>query len=728
MEGIRNSLALRKVFPFIEWVKISNLSTLKVDVVSGLTVALVLIPQSMAYAQLAGMPVLYGLYASFLPPMLAALFGSSRQLATGPVAIVSLMTSAALSPYAVVGSEGFIVYALFLALVVGVFQLALGILRLGLVVNFLSHPVVNGFTNAGAIIIATSQLSKMFGVNVDEAEHHYETVYRVIKAALVYTHWPTLTLGVAAFVIMYVLRRVDKRIPNVLVAVAVTTTISWATGYERNVKVPVNMIESSECRDVISRFNAAVNESKELGLTRAEITSRLTAAENEYGSHSKQALAVKHEYDLADLRLSELKEIMARRRAAIREWLLITGTDGAGDKVYFPSGRSDNGSKGEKDGTIWRIRVGNSAIDEKAVVLMGGGSVVGTIPRGLPGLKVPGIDPGMLLKLFPIAAIISLLGFMEAISIAKAMAAKTGQRLDPNQELIGQGIANIMGSLTRSFPVSGSFSRSAVNIQSGAVTGLSSVVTSIAVAIVLLFFTPLLYYLPQSVLAAVIMMAVIGLINISGIIHAWKAQWYDGLFAIITFVATLITAPHLDKGIMLGVLLSLGMFLYKSMHPKVTTLSMYADNSFQSAHDHGLKECRHIAMIRFDGALFYANAGYLEEKVAERIRAMPELKHIIIVSNGINDMDASGEETLSLIVDRVRSAGYGISFAGLNERVIEVMERTHLLAKIEEENIYSTVSQAVTTIHASGHTQCREECPLVSVRFAEDIPSFEKKG
>jgi len=274
----------------------------------------------------------------------------------------------------------------------------------------------------------------------------------------------------------------------------------------------------------------------------------------------------------------------------------------------------------------------------------------------------------------------------------------------------------------------GSFSRSAVNIQAGAVTGLSSVVTSVTAAIVLLFFTPLLYHLPQSVLAAVIMMAVIGLINVSGFIHAWKAQWYDGLLSIITFVATLATAPHLDEGIMVGVSLSLGVFLYKSMRPKVTTLSMSEDRSFQSARDHGLKECRHIAMIRFDGPLFYANAGYLEEKVTERIRAMPELKHILIISSGINDLDASGEEMLSLIVDRVRSARYGISFAGLNEKVLAVMERTHLLEKIEQNNIYSTISHAVESIHASGHTECLESCPLLSVRLVDDTPQLHKKG
>lgn len=725
MTGQGMVLMVRKIFPFLDWLKDVNLATLKLDLVSGLTVALILIPQSMAYAQLAGMPVHYGLYASLFPPLLAALFGSSRQLATGPVAIVSLMTSAALSPYATAGSEAFIAYAILLALIVGLFQLSLGVLRLGLVVNFLSHPVVNGFTNAGAIIIATSQLSKMFNVYVDEADHHYVTIYRVIKAAIAYTHWPTLALGVAAFVIMYGIRRFNKRIPYVLVAVMATTFISWATGYEHNIRVPLDAISSGECRDLIHAFNAAAKESKECGALRAEITPRELRAEEQFGPHSKEALALKYECELTDSRLAELRETMASARSKMRCILFTAARNEDGKTLYLPSNDGNGSSHG--DGSTWRLRLGNQVLDEQALVLMGGGSVVGSIPAGLPGFGIPRLELSIIPKLLPIAAIISLLGFMEAISIAKAMAAKTGQRLDPNQELIGQGIANIVGAFGKSFPVSGSFSRSAVNIQSGAVTGLSSVFTSLTVAVVLLFFTPLLYYLPQSVLAAVIMMAVIGLINISGFVHAWKAQWYDGLFSIITFVATLITAPHLDKGIMIGVLLSLGMFLYKSMRPKVTTLSMYLDNSFQSARDHGLRECRHIAMVRFDGPLFYANAGYLEEKISERIRVMPELRHILIVANGINDMDASGEEMLSLIVDRVRSAGYDMSFAGLNEKVLAVMRRTHLYEKIGEKRIYSTIQIAVERIHSSGHTHCDQSCPLLTASFISDASQPEKK-
>ncbi len=709
---------IRVLFPFTAWLKDMNAATLRADFISGLTVALILIPQSMAYAQLAGMPVHYGLYASLLPPMLAALFGSSRQLATGPVAIVSLMTSAALSPMATAGSEGFVAYAIILALIVGLFQLALGVFRLGLVVNFLSHPVVNGFTNAGALIIATSQLSKMFNVYVDEAEHHYETVYLVIKAAMNFTHWPTFALGALAFALMYGLRRLDRRIPYVLVAVAVTTVISWATGYEHNVRAPLSAVQSETVQTVVKAFNAAVGEMEQLGKDRAALTGRLTEAEQQQGPYSREVLDLKHEITVLSTRMDQLKAKTREDRAALRKTLFAAVPDAQGKLTFRPREELPAGSP--SDGRTWTIRMGNKAVDESAVFMMGGGSVVGVVPPGLPAFTFPKLDLKMILYLLPTAAIISLLGFMEAISIAKAMAAKTGQRLDPNQELIGQGIANILGAFGKSFPVSGSFSRSAVNLQSGAVTGLSSVFTSVTVGIVLLFMTPLLYHLPQSVLAAVIMMAVIGLLNVSGFIHAWKAQKYDGIFSVITFLATLWTAPHLDKGIMIGVLLSLGMFLYKSMRPKVTLLSMAEDQSFKSARDYGLKECRHIAVLRFDGQLFYANAGFLEDSINNLIESKPELRHILIVGNGINDMDASGEEMLSLIVERVRSAGYDISFSGLNEKVLSVMQRTHLLEKIGEENIFPTVAQAVESIHVRAHTQCGAgACPLLSVCFID---------
>ena len=703
---------LAKVFPFMNWFRNYDMTSLRFDALSGLTVALVLIPQSMAYAQLAGLPAYYGLYASFLPPMIAALFGSSRQLATGPVAVVSLMTSASLAPLATGGSPGYIAYAILLALMVGIFQLVLGVLRLGLVVNFLSHPVVNGFTNAAALIIASSQLSKMFGVYVDTAPHHYETILQVIKAAIHYTYWPTLLMGVFAFAVMYGLKWLSPRIPNVLVAVVITTVISWATGFQHDQTVTIEAIESPAARNLIESFNEAASSIPSLSEERTHLNEALNTAKQNHNQIG--VLDAEHDVNVVNLNIARKKAEAHESRQQLR-YLLLAGVPQAdGSLKFYTKDKTPAGM--ETDGRTWRIKVGNEPLDTQHLLMMGGGAVVGKIPRGLPELNVPPINLGIMLHLLPFAAIISLLGFMEAISIAKAMAGKTGQRLDPNQELIGQGLANICGSIGKSYPTSGSFSRSAVNLQAGAVTGLSSVFTSLAVVIVLLFFTPLLYHLPQAVLAAVIMMAVIGLVNVTGFIHAWEAKWYDGAISIITFVSTLAFAPHLDKGIMIGVVLSLMVFLYKSMRPSVVSLARSEDEALRCVTTHGLRECEYVAMVRFDGPLFFANASYLEDKITEIMRIKKNLKHIIIVANGINDIDASGEETLSLLVDRIRSAGVDISMSGVNESVMKVFNRTHFPAKLGEDHLFPTMEKAITTVHQTAHEHGEEEaCPLLTV-------------
>ncbi|MDD3313105.1 SulP family inorganic anion transporter [Pseudodesulfovibrio sp.] len=702
---------LTRIFPFIDWFRGYNMAKFRADAIAGLTVALVLIPQSMAYAQLAGMPAYYGLYASFLPPLVAALFGSSRQLATGPVAVVSLMTSASLEPLATAGSGGYIAYAILLALMVGIFQLLLGVLKLGLVVNFLSHPVVNGFTNAAAIIIASSQLSKMFGVYVDKAEHHYETIIRVVEGAIHYTHWPTLAMGALAFAIMIVLKRVNPKIPNVLVAVALCTTLSWAIGFNHDAKAPLAAIRIPAVQESVGMFNAAVGHIEELAKERQAINVRL--AEAKQGKNMVAQLDAQHDLSVLGVRMERLKHEAHVQRTFLREELMSGVVEPGGTLAFYRKGEVPSGMT--DDGRTWRVRVGNAALDSGALRMTGGGAIVGTVPSGIPAISAPSLDLKVMLHLLPFAAIISLLGFMEAISIAKAMAAKTGQRLDPNQELIGQGLANILGACGKSYPASGSFSRSAVNLQAGAVTGMSSVFTSLMVVVALLFFTPLLYHLPQAVLAAVIMMAVIGLINASGFVHAWKAQWYDGVISIISFVATLAFAPHLDKGIMIGVGLSLGVFLYKSMRPTVASLSRSEDEALRDATAHGLRECKHIAMVRFDGPLFFANASFLEDKITERMMNNDKLRHIIIVASGINDMDASGEEALSLIVDRVRAAGVDISLCGVNEAVMAVFRRTHLLEKIGQDHVYTTMESAICATHESAHRNGDEDsCPLTT--------------
>lgn len=705
---------LTKIFPFLSWLKGYNANSFRADFVSGLTVALVLIPQSMAYAQLAGMPSYYGLYAAFLPPMVAAMFGSSRQLATGPVAVVSLMTAASLAPLATAGSEGYIAYAMVLSFLVGLFQFMLGVLRLGLVVNFLSHPVVNGFTNAAAIIIATSQLEKMFGVYVDSAQHHYETIIEVCKAAMNYTHWPTLFFGVGSFTLMFVMKKVTPKIPNVLVAVVLTTVIAWAIGFKHDTKADVAAIQAPATREMIEAFNEAVAAVPALAEKRTEINLMLEEAKKNHDA--KGILDAQHEFSVVQFEIGELEKRSAKIRKELRRQVFAGVPQENGSYLFYlkeelPAGMND-------DGRGWRVKVGNRVLRTEELTMTGGGAVVADIPKGLPAFSMPKFDMRIISHLLPSAIIISLLGFMEAISIAKAMAAKTGQRLDPNQELIGQGLSNLVGSMSSAYPASGSFSRSAVNLQAGAVTGLSSLFTSLTVVIVLLFFTPLLYHLPQSVLAAVIMMAVIGLINASGFIHAWKAKRYDGIISIFSFIMTLVFAPHLDKGIMIGVVLSLGVFLYKSMRPTVSTLSRFADDSLKNAVVHGLRECQHIDMIRFEGPLFFANASFLEDQITERMLKKKSLKHIVIVANGMNDIDASGEEVLSLVVSTVRSAGLDISFSGVNESVMEVFERTHLIEKIGRDHIYSTMEKAICAVHDSAHKKSEEsQCPLTNVCY-----------
>ncbi len=704
---------IKKILSYFAFPAGYGSSRLKADLVAGLTVALVLIPQSMAYAELAGLPPYYGLYASFLPPMIASLFGSSRQLATGPVAVVSLLTATTLEPLATAGSQQYIAYAVLLALLVGVFQFSLGVLKLGLVVNFISHPVVNGFSNAAALIIATSQLPKLFGIHIEKATHHYEMVYRVFITAAHYTHWPTLFMGVLAFVIMFGLKRLSPRLPNVLAAVAITTVLSWSLGFEHDVMVNVSAIRSEKVKQVLAKNNTTIRSITRMTAERAGLIQKLNINRTRLDPHAK--LDIRHAAERLALRIEQAKEDAADYRRQIRSYLFAGVLENDGAPVFHLISEFADPEKG--DGRVWRIKIGNTPMQTGRLQMTGGGEVVGHIPRGLPSFSLPHVDYHIILHLLPFVVIISLLGFMEAISVAKAMAAKTGQRLDPNRELIGQGLANICGAAAKSYPISGSFSRSAVNLQSGAVSGLSGVFTSLTVVVVLLVFTPLFYHLPQSVLAAIIMMAVVGLINVRGFIHAWQAQWYDGAISIVSFISTLAFAPHLDRGIMIGAGLSIFVFLYKSMRPKVVDLSLDVDRAMHDAVASGLEQCRYIDVVRFDGPLFFANASYLEDQIRNRRQSKKDLKHIIISAASINDIDSSGEEALSLVIDRVRSAGIDISLSGVNRAVTQVLMRTHLIVKIGEDHIYPTTESAINAVHAQTHTGGAEkDCPLTTVR------------
>jgi SulP family sulfate permease len=580
-----------RLLPFLSWIgKCKEPSVLSADVIAGITVALVLVPQSMAYAQLAGLPPYYGLYASFLPGIIAALFGSSRQLATGPVAVVSLMTAAVLEPLALT-PDMYVAYAIALAMMVGIFQLMLGVLRLGVLVDFLSHPVVIGFTNAAAIIIATSQLSKIFGVVVEKGEHHYDTIWRVIVAASSETHLLTLAMGLLAIAIMALLKKFMPKMPNVLIAVVITTLLSYFIGYESQ-----------------------------------------------------------------------------------------------------------------------------------------GGSVVGVVPAGITMPDVPtNLSWDLLVQLMTTAVVISIIGFMEAISIAKAMAARTRQRLDPNQELIGQGLGNIVSGLFQGYAVSGSFSRSAVNINAGAITGFSAVVTGLAVGATLLFLTPLLYHLPQATLAAVIMMAVINLVKIEPIIYAWRVQPHDGIVAIVTFGLTLIVAPHLETGIVTGVLLSLGLFLFRTMRPRISLLSRDPDGTLRDADVRQLATCENISVIRFDGPLFFANTGYFSDTVLDRVAHKPDLKFVIIDAEGINEIDATGEEMLHELDKHMQSLGIELLIARAKKQIMDILNRTGFVESMGRERFFRLRTHAFEYAWEKLGDNHADTCPLKVPQPLSDEEALELK-
>jgi SulP family sulfate permease len=699
-----------RFLPFLRWFPVRG-NIVKADLIAGITVALVLIPQSMAYAQLAGLPAYYGLYAAFLPGIIAAMWGSSAQLATGPVAVVSLLTASALAPLAAAGSEQFVALAILLALLVGIIQLVLGIFKLGVVVNFLSHPVIVGFTNAAAIIIGLSQLNKLFGVSMGRSEHFINDIWGVLQQ-IGDTHIPTLVMGVSAFAIMWGLKKYAPKMPGVLIAVVVTTIASWAIGFEHNTKAAPDQVMDLKVREVIEQ--ASQNEARiaaignQIIAKQTRIKKLEKEAEKEKLELERIIAALRYEVELLQSTLQDVEEEARKATHTMRKFKLemVPGANGEAGKLYL-KGLVPQGEK--TDGYIWRIK----KLSKGELKLSGGGEVVGGIPSGLPNFELPKMNWDTMRALLSSALVISLVGFMEAISIAKAMAAKTKERVDPNQELLGQGIANIVGSFSQAFPVSGSFSRSAVNLNAGAKTGMSNVFAGIIVLVTLLLLTPLLYHLPQAVLAAVIMMAVTGLVNFKAIKHAWHAHKHDGVAAVVTFIATLAFAPHLDNGIMAGAGLAIILYLYRTMSPRVAILGRYKDGTLRDISVHkDLPTDENIIVLRFDGSLYFANVPFFEDAILEAAANKPNAKYLVVVGDGINQLDASGEEVIHHLVERLHSIGMTMVFSGLKKQVIDVMRKTGLFDLITQSNIFANEEQAFEAIYSCLGTHEGAFCQL----------------
>ncbi|MHB8166429.1 MAG: SulP family inorganic anion transporter, partial [Sulfuricella sp.] len=332
-----------------------------------------------------------------------------------------------------------------------------------------------------------------------------------------------------------------------------------------------------------------------------------------------------------------------------------------------------------------------------------GGKVVGVVPQGLPTLSIPLLDWKATMELIPAAFVIALISFMEAMSSSKVIALKTRQPWDENKELIGQGLAKIAAAFSHSMPVSGSFSRSALNLATNAQTAFSSVVSAVFVLLTLLFFTPLLYHLPKPVLAAVIMMAVIGLVNFQSITNAWRASRDDGIAAIVTFLSTLAFAPNIQNGILTGIILSLALLLYRMMQPRVADLGMYEDGTLRDARRHNLPLLHpKLGAIRFDGALRFINVSYFEDAILTFERENPSVRYILVKCNGVNYLDASGVEMLSSLISRLKNNDITLGFSGPKKQVREVMDNTGLSQKIGVDNIFSNDQEAFDQLYLRG--------------------------
>jgi SulP family sulfate permease len=572
---------LRRLLPFLTWSRGINRRNLRVDALAGVTVALVAIPQSLAYAQLAGLPAFYGLYAALVPTVVGALFGSSAQLSTGPVALTSLLTAASIASLAVAGSSEYIGYAVTVALLSGLFQLAFGVMRLGVLMNLLSHPVLMGFVNAAAILITLSQLPALVGAAPPATGHIISDAWFVVADAA-HIHVLSLVFGLVALAQLIAFRRYAPRWPGVLITAATLTAASYLSGFAQS-----------------------------------------------------------------------------------------------------------------------------------------GGRIVGEIPAGLPGFSLPAFELDTWIRLLPASFAVAVISFMEAMSSAKIAAIKTATKWDENQELIGQGLAKIAAAVCHTMPVSGSFSRSALNLAANAQTGISSIVTALCVLVTVLFFTPLLKYLPQPVLAAIIMMALVNLINLGSLRTAWKASRDDALAAALTFMTTIAFAPQIQNGIFTGILVSLALFIYRRMRPKMSVLApaVVRANATTIAGGPDAESLGDaVGIVRFDASLVFVNVSYFEKAVLRLEHDSKGLQFVLVSCGAINGLDASGVEMLSALVEELRKKGIVVVFCAVKPHVRDVLDRTGLSERIGVDNFFNDEPAALavlaTRLSGAGHP----ETPLRNAR------------
>ncbi len=563
--------------PLLQWLPGYKRSYLNGDIVAGIVVTVVLIPQAIAYAMLAGLPPETGLYAGMAALPVYAILGSSRTLSVGPVAIDSILIATIIAPLAAGNPEEYLVLAVTLAFLVGVWQIVLSLLRLGDLVNFISRPVINGFTNAAALIIALSQLKYILGIEVTRSTYAHQMFISIVNQ-LYHIHWPTVTLTIAGVTLLLVYTRI---------------AIPFLSGSG----------------------------------------------------------------------LSDVATIAAERAAPLVLLLVLTALSAV---MHFSQSFSI--------------------------------AIVGNVPAGLPKLALPQASSSYLQSLLMPSFVLALISFLESISIGKTLAARKRQKVDPNQELLSIGAANIASSIAGGFTVSGGFGRSAVNDTAGARTGLASIITAGLIALTVLFLTPLFYYLPKAVLAIIIISAVLRLIDFPETARIWRFNKTDGISGVFTFFAVL--AAGIQFGILLGILLTIGLYLWRTSRPHLAEVGrVKVTEHYRNVKRHEVKTCPHVLAVRFDESLYFANVNYLENKLANLLAERPDTRYVLLVCTAVNRMDASALKALQRMDANFKHAGITLLFSEVKGPVMDHLERAGFVDAFGKERFYFTTHQAMQALN-----------------------------
>lgn len=569
---------LAKYLPIFDWGRRYKGETFVNDGIAAVIVTIMLIPQSLAYALLAGLPPQVGLYASILPLIAYAIFGTSRAMAVGPVAVISLMTAVAAGKIAAQGTPEYLTVALLLAFISGIMLLVMGLFKLGFIANFLSHPVISGFITASGILIAVSQLKHILGVQAS-GQNLIEMIY-TLASNLAQTNIPTLIIGAISLVFLL-----------------------WV-------------------RD-------------------------------------------------------NLKPLLIK--IGISERLATIGT---------------------KIGPVIAVIVAIAAVASLGLADKGV-KIVGDIPKGLPILSVPEFDLGLWRSLLASSLIIAVIGFVESISVAQTLAAKRRQRIDPDQELIGLGAANIAGAFSGGYPVTGGFARSAVNFDAGAETPAAGAMTAIGIALATLFLTPLLYFLPIATLAATIIVAVLSLTNIADIRQAWAYSKTD--FAAMMATIALTLTIGVEAGVLSGVALSIALFLFRSSRPHFAIVGQIRDTEhFRNIARHNVVTNPQVLTLRIDESLYFANARYMEDAIYDQIFDKPKIEHVILMCSAVNHIDLSALESLEAINERLKIANIKFHLSEVKGPVMDKLQKSHLLAELTGE-VHLSQLEAIKATSGTSH-------------------------